>query len=55
MVHHLRANLDQLFLEARQRPVFDRLRRRQRAKEIAEIVSQRMKLETDGVGGERAA
>jgi hypothetical protein len=33
--------------------ILDRLGRRQRAQEIAEIVSQRMKLETDGVGGER--
>src|ERR1700724_285714 len=31
----------------------DRLRRRQSAQEIAEIVGQRMKLETDGVRGER--
>jgi putative transposase len=51
----LRADLDQLFLEARQRPVFDRLRRRQRAQEVAEIVRQRMKLKPDGVGGEGAA
>jgi len=29
MAHDLRANLDQLFLQARQRPVFDRLWRRQ--------------------------
>jgi hypothetical protein len=32
----LRADLDQLFLQARQRPVLDRLGRRQRAQEIAE-------------------
>src|ERR1700738_3987393 len=31
----------------------DRLRRRQSAQEVAEIVGQRMKLETDGVRGER--
>ena len=49
----LRADLDQLLLQARQRPVLDRFGRRQRAQEIAEIVSQRMKLEPDGVGGER--
>jgi hypothetical protein len=36
--------LDRLSLSACQRPVFDRLRRRQRAQEIPEIVSQRMKL-----------
>jgi hypothetical protein len=28
--------------------------RRQRAQEIAEIVGERMKLKTDGVGGERS-
>ena len=39
MAHDLRADLDQLFLQARQRPVFDRLRRRQRAQEIAEIIN----------------
>ena len=48
----LRADLDQLFLQARQRPVFDRLGRRQRAQEVAEIVGEGMKLEPDGVGGE---
>ncbi len=47
--------LDQLFLQARQRPIFDRLGRRQRAQEVAEIVSERVKLKTDGVGGERTA
>jgi hypothetical protein len=45
VAHHLRADLDQFLLQARQRPVFDRLGRRQRAQEIAEIVGQRMKLE----------
>jgi hypothetical protein len=55
MAYDLRTDLDQLFLQARQRPVFDRLRRRQRAQEIPKIVGERMKLETDGVGGERAA
>ena len=29
VVHHLRADLDQLLLQARQRPVFDRFGRRQ--------------------------
>jgi hypothetical protein len=52
---HLRTDLDQLLLQTRQRPVFDRLGRRQRAQEIAEIVGQRMKLEPDGVGDERPA
>ena len=35
VAHHLRADLDQLVLQGRQRPVLDRLRRRQRAQEIA--------------------
>jgi hypothetical protein len=51
MAHDLRADLDQLLLQARQRPVFDRLGRRQRAQEIAEILGERMKLESHGVGG----
>ena len=55
MAHDLRADLDQLFLQARQRPILDRLRRRQRAQKITEIVGQRMKLKADRVGGERAA
>jgi hypothetical protein len=41
----LRANLDRLVFQARQRPVFDRLWRRQRGQEVAEIVGNRMKLE----------
>ena len=53
MADDLGADLDQLLLQARQRPVLDRLRRRQRAQEIAEIAGQRMQLKTDGVGGER--
>ena len=40
----LRADLDELLLQTRQRPILDRLRRRQRAQKIAEIVGQRMKL-----------
>ena len=55
MAHHLRADLDELLLQARQRPVLDRLRRRQRAQEIAEVVGERMKLEPNGIGGERPA
>ena len=51
----LRADLDQLLLQARQRPIFDRLRRRQRAQEVAEIVGERVKLKANGVGGERTA
>ena len=51
----LRADLDEFLLEARQRPIFDRLGRRQRAQEVAEIIGERMKLKPHGVGGERAA
>ena len=40
----LRADLDQLLLQAGQRPVFDRLGRRQRAQEVAEVIGQGMKL-----------
>src|SRR5262245_13489138 len=39
VAHDLRAELDQLFLQTRQRPVLDRLRRRQRAQEIAETAT----------------
>ena len=55
MAHHLCADLDQLLLQARQRPVLDRFGRRQRAQEIAEIVGQRMKLKANRVGSERPA
>jgi len=34
--YHLRADVDQFFLQARQRPILDWLRRRQRAQEIAD-------------------
>jgi hypothetical protein len=54
MADDLRGNLDQRLLEGRHRPVLYRLRRRQCAQEIAEIVGERVKLETDGVGGERS-
>src|SRR5262249_16170150 len=37
------------------RPVLDRVRRRQHAQEIAEVVGERMKLEPHCVGGERSA
>jgi hypothetical protein len=55
VANDLRADLDQLFLQARQRPILDRLRRRQRAQKITEIVGQRMKLNADRVSRERAA
>jgi hypothetical protein len=51
----LRANPDQLFLERRHRPVLDRLRRRQRAQEVAEVVGEGVKLKARGVGGKRPA
>ena len=53
MICDLRADLDEFLLESRHRPVLDRLRRRQRAQEISKIVGQRMKLKSNGVGGER--
>ena len=40
----LGADLDQLLLQAGQRPVLDRLRRRQGTQEVTEIVGQRVKL-----------
>ena len=55
MAHHLRADLDQLLLQARQRPVLDRLRCCKRAEKVAKIVGERMKLEPHGVGRERSA
>ena len=48
----LRADLDEFLFEGCQRPVLDWLWRRQRAQKIAEIIGERMQLETDGVGGE---
>jgi hypothetical protein len=42
----LRADLGQLLLEARQRPIFCRLGRCQRAQKVAEIVSECVKLKT---------
>ena len=55
VAHHLRADLDQLLLQARQRPVLDRLRCCKRAEKVAKIVGERMKLEPHGVGRERPA
>ena len=51
----LRADLDQLFPQARQRPFLDAVRQRQRAQEVGEIVAERVELQPDGFGGERAA
>src|SRR2546430_1204021 len=55
MADDLRANFDELLFQGRQRPVLDRVRRRQGSQEVAEIVSKRMKLKANHVGGERAA
>ena len=55
MADDLGAELDQLLLEAGQRPRLHRLGHGQRAHEIAQIVGQRMELEADGVDGEGAA
>ena len=55
VAHHLRPDLDQLLLQARQRPVLDRLRCCKRAEKVAKIVGERMKLEPPGVGRERPA
>ena len=52
---NLHANPNQLLEQRRHGPVADRLRHRQRAQEVAEIVGQRVKLETNRVGGVRAA
>ena len=53
MTDDLCADLDQLFLERRQQPLFlDRLGRRLRAPEIAEVVGERKKLKAHSVGGE---
>ena len=41
VTHDLRADLDQLLLQARQRPALDQFRRRQRAQEVTEIVGER--------------
>ena len=55
MADNLRADLDQLLPQRRHGPVADRLRRRQRAQEVAEIVGECAKLKANRVGGVRAA
>ena len=55
VAHHLRADLDQLLLQARQRPALDRLRCCKRAKKVAKIVGERMNLKPDRIGSERPA
>ena len=49
------ADLDQLLLEAGQRPVLDRLGCCERAQEVAEVVGESVKLMANCVGGKRAA
>ena len=51
----LGTNLDELLLQAGQRPVPDRLRCCEGAQEVTEVVGESMKLEPDSVGGKRAA
>src|SRR5580704_14672594 len=51
----LRADLDQLLLQAGQGPVLDWLGYRQRAQEVAEVIGQGVKLETHRISSERAA
>src|ERR1700730_7055755 len=53
VAHDLRADLDELLPQARHRPIFDRLWRRQRAQEIAEVVGECVKLKSNSVGRER--
>ena len=55
MADDLRTDLDYSLFQTRQRQILDWLGRREGSEEIAEIVGERVKLETDGVGGERAA
>jgi hypothetical protein len=53
VAHDLRADLDQLLHERRQRPILDRQRRRQGTQEFAEIRGERVKLRLDGRDGRR--
>src|SRR5215204_2004460 len=55
MADDLRTDLDQLLLEAGQRPRLRRLRHRQCAHEVPNVIGQRMKLKTHGIGGESPA
>jgi hypothetical protein len=51
----LGTNLDEHLPQTRERPVRDRLRRYKGAKEVPEVVGERMKLQTNGVSVKRAA
>jgi hypothetical protein len=55
MADDLRADLDQLLLEAGERPRLCCFRHRQRPHEIPEIIGQHMELKTHGIGGEGTA
>ncbi len=55
MSHDLRADLDELLPKCRQRPVFDLLRQREGAQEVAEIIGECMELEPDLVVAETVA
>jgi hypothetical protein len=46
----LRAGLDEFLLQARQRLLLDRLERRHRPQEIAGIIGESVKMETNGAG-----
>jgi hypothetical protein len=45
-----RAGLDEFLLQARQRPLLEWLERRQHPQEIAAIIGESVKMETDGAG-----
>jgi len=55
VAHNLGTDLDQLVTQRRQRPPLDRLGQRQGAHEVAEVLGQRMELQTNGIVAELAA
>src|SRR3954452_39603 len=55
MADDLRADLDQLFAQAGQRPHPYRLGHCQSAHEIADVIGQSMELNAHGIGGEGTA
>jgi len=55
MADDLRTDLDQLLAQTGQRPPLRRLGHRQRPHEVAEVISQCMEPETNGIGGECSA